>query len=141
MIRTRKIVLWIAVVALFLGGSTAILPSFLSQGHADYASVVSIKENSDYQDPALLKKAWALPVAATYRADIDFQRNASVCGPTSLVNVLHSLKMPGNQESILQGTNFATVLATYPKGSLSISSRISPDRSCTEKSRCCAIWI
>jgi hypothetical protein len=116
MIRTRKIVLWTAIVALFLGGSTAILPSFLSGSHADYASVVSIKENSDYQDPALLKKAWALPVAATYRADIDFQRNASVCGPTSLVNVLHSLKMPGNQESILQGTNFTTVLGYLPQG-------------------------
>ena len=99
-----------------MGGSTAILPSFLSGAHADNASVVSIKENSDYQDPALLKKAWALPVAATYRADIDFQRNASVCGPTSLVNVLHSLKMPGNQESILQGTNFTTVLGYLPQG-------------------------
>jgi hypothetical protein len=114
--KTRKIVLWAAAAALFLGGSAAVLPSLLSQSHADSTTVVSIKETNDYQDPALLKKAWALPVAATYQADIDFQRNASVCGPTSLVNVLHSLKMPGNQESILQGTNFTTVLGYLPQG-------------------------
>jgi hypothetical protein len=116
MTRTRKIVLWTAAAALLLGGSAVILPSLIPVGHADYPRVVSIKETGDYQDPALLKKAWALPVAAAYQPDIDFQRNASVCGPTSLVNVLHSLKQPGNQESILQGTNFFTVLGYLPEG-------------------------
>jgi hypothetical protein len=115
MTRTRKVVLWTAVAALLLGGSAVILPSFISVGHADYA-LASIKETSDYQDPALLKKAWALPVAQTYQPDIDFQRNASVCGPTSLVNVLHSLRQPGSQESILQGTKFSTVLGYLPEG-------------------------
>jgi hypothetical protein len=80
------------VTALLLGGSAVIFPPLISLGHADYPHVISIKETSAYQDPALLKKAWALPVAATYHSGIDFQRNASVCGPTSLVNVLHSLK-------------------------------------------------
>jgi hypothetical protein len=116
MTRTRKIVVWIAVAASLLVGSAVILPSLISEGHAEYAGVVSIKETGDYQNPALLKEAWALPVAATYRADIDFQRNASVCGPTSLVNVLHSLKQPGSQESILQGTNFSTVMGYLPQG-------------------------
>jgi Phytochelatin synthase len=116
MTRTRKIALWMTATALLLGGSAVILPSLISEGHPDYARVVSIKETHDYQDPALLKKAWTLPVAADYQADIDFQRNASVCGPTSLVNVLHSLKQPGNQESILQGTNFSTVLGYLPQG-------------------------
>jgi Phytochelatin synthase len=116
MTRTRKIVLWTAITAIFLGGSAVILPPLISVGHADYARVVSIKETGDYQDPAELKKAWALPVAATYQPGIDFQRNPSVCGPTSLVNVLHSLKLPGNQESILQGTNFSTVLGYLPEG-------------------------
>jgi hypothetical protein len=116
MTRTQKIVLWTATAALLLGGSAAILPSLTPEGHADYARIVSIRESHDYQDPALLEKAWALPVAATYQAGIDFQRNASVCGPTSLVNVLHSLKQPGNQESILQGTNFSTVLGYLPEG-------------------------
>jgi hypothetical protein len=116
MTRPRKIVLWTAVGALMLGGSAFVLPSLISEGHADYASAVSIKETSDYQNPVLLKKAWALPVATAYQAGIEFQRNASVCGPTSLANVLHSIKQPGNQESILQGTNFSTVLGYLPEG-------------------------
>ena len=116
MARTRKIVLWTATAALLLGGSAAILPIFVSEGHADYARVVSIKETRDYQDPALLKKAWALPVAAAYQADIDFQQNGSVCGPTSLVNVLQSLKQPGSQQSMLQGSGFSTVLGYLPEG-------------------------
>jgi hypothetical protein len=116
MARTRKVVLWLAVAALFLGGSAVILPIFISEGHADYARVVSIKETPDYQDPALLKKAWALPVAAAYQADIDFQKNGSVCGPTSLVNVMHSLKQAGNQESVLQGSGFSTVMGYLPEG-------------------------
>jgi Phytochelatin synthase len=116
MTRAHKVVLWTAAAALLLGGSAVILPSLISEGHADYSRVVSIKETRDYQDPALLKKAWALPVALAYQSDIDFQRNASVCGPASLVNVLHSLKQPGNQENILQGTNFSTVLGYLPEG-------------------------
>jgi hypothetical protein len=59
MTRTRKFVLWTAVAALMLGGSAVVL---ISEGHADYASVVSIKETGDFQNPALLMKAWGLPV-------------------------------------------------------------------------------
>jgi hypothetical protein len=114
--RTRKIVLWTALTALLLGGASVILPIFVSEGHADYARVVSIKETRAYQDPALLKKAWSLPVAAAYQGDIEFQKNGSVCGPTSLVDVLHSLKQPGNQESILQGSGFSTVMGYLPEG-------------------------
>jgi hypothetical protein len=116
MTRTRKIVLWSAVAAIMLGGSAVVLPPLISEGHADYASAVSIKETSDYQNPVLLKKAWALPVAAAYQADIEFQRNGSVCGPTSLANVLHSIKQSGNQQSVMQGTNFSTVLGYLPEG-------------------------
>jgi Phytochelatin synthase len=116
MTRTGKIVLWAAVAALMLGGSAVVLPSLISEGHADYASSVSIKESNDYQNPALLKKAWALPVAGAYQAGIEYQQNGSVCGPTSLANVLHSIKQSGNQQSILQGTNFSTVLGYLPEG-------------------------
>jgi hypothetical protein len=104
MARTRKIVVWTALAALLVGGSAA------------SADAVSIKETRDYQDTALLKKAWALPVAAAYQADIEFQKNGSVCGPTSLVDVLHSLKQAANQESILQGSGFSTVLGYLPEG-------------------------
>ena len=116
MVRTRKIVSWTAAAALLLGGSAGNLPIFVSECHADSARVVSIKETRDYQDPALLKKAWALPVAASYQAQIEFQQNGSVCGPTSLADVLHSLRQPGNQESILQGSGFSTVMGYLPEG-------------------------
>jgi hypothetical protein len=104
------------VAVLLAGGSAVVLPIFISEGHADYARVVSIKETRDYQDPALLKKAWALPVAAAYQADIEYQKNGSVCGPTSLANVLHSRRQPGNQENILQDTGFSTVMGYLPEG-------------------------
>jgi Phytochelatin synthase len=116
MTRTRKIVIWAATAALLVGGSAAILPTFLSEGRADTQNVVSIKGSNVYQDRLLLKKAWQLPVAATYQAGIESQRNGSVCGPTSVANVLHSLEMPGNQESVLQGTDFTTVLGYLPEG-------------------------
>lgn len=51
----------------------------------------SIKRQSTYQDPALLARAWQLPVAATYQSRLFFQPNSSVCGPTSVANVLRSL--------------------------------------------------
>ncbi len=116
MTRTRKIVLWMAAAALALGSAAVVLPIVVSAGHADSARIVSIKETREYQDPALLKKAWALPVAAAYRADIEFQQNGSVCGPSSLANVLHSLKRAGTQESILQGSGFSTIMGYLPQG-------------------------
>jgi hypothetical protein len=50
------------MAALLAAGSAVIVPAFVSQGHADDTRVVSIKETRDYQDPALLKKAWSLPI-------------------------------------------------------------------------------
>src|SRR6266516_3672789 len=84
MTRVHKVVLSLGLAALLAGGSVALLPPLLWGDHADYSHVVSIKDAREYQDPALLEKAWALPVAALYRPQIDFQRNASVCGPTSI---------------------------------------------------------
>jgi hypothetical protein len=99
-----------------LGGSGAILWPMLSSARADYSHVDSIKGTQEYQNPTLLKRAWTLPVAALYQPGIDYQRNASVCGPTSLVNVLHSLEQPGEQETILQNTGLSTVLGYLPEG-------------------------
>jgi hypothetical protein len=111
----RKL-LWIGLLALLLGGSIATVLPMLSGAHADYAHVVSIKDLQEYQNPALLEQAWALPVAARYPREIDYQRNPSVCGPTSLANVLHSLGQPGDQEKVLQGTGLTTVLGILPQG-------------------------
>jgi hypothetical protein len=115
MTRLRKTVVGTALAALLLSASAVILPGLLSEGRAD-TTVVSIKDSDVYQDPALLKKAWQLPVAASYQAAIEYQRNGSFCGPTSVANVLHSFNRPGTQENVLQGTNFTTVLGYLPEG-------------------------
>jgi len=112
----RKAFIWIGVLALAFGGSVAIVRPMLSGARADSSQVISIKATQEYQDPALLEQAWALPVAALYRPGIEYQRNASVCGPTSLVNVLHSLGQPGDQEKVLEGTGLSTVLGYLPQG-------------------------
>lgn len=114
--RARKILLSIAVVVVLLGGAAAVVPSFLWGGGVDYSHVASIKATHEYQDPALLAKAWALPVAALYRRNIDFQNNGSFCGPTSVVNVMQSLDLGGNQSTVLEGTGISTVLGILPRG-------------------------
>lgn len=116
MTRVHKLLLSIGLAALLVGGSVAILPPLLWGDHADYSHVVSIKDAHEYQDPTLLKRAWALPVAALYHVDIDFQRNVSVCGPASIVNVLRSLHQPGDQATILEGTGISTVMGYLPGG-------------------------
>jgi hypothetical protein len=116
MTRAHKVFLSIGLAALLAGGSVALLPPLLWGDHADYSHVVSIKDAREYQDPALLEKAWALPVAALYHSNIDFQRNVSVCGPTSIVNVQRSLHQPGDQATILEGTGISTVMGYLPGG-------------------------
>lgn len=51
---------------------------------------VSVRENPTFQAPALLEKAWALPVAATYPRPLLSQTNPTACGPTSVANLLRS---------------------------------------------------
>lgn len=114
--RLRKVLLSIGTAALLLGGSILVVPSLLGGDHADYSHVVSIRDAIEYQDPALLERAWALPVARLYRKNIDFQRNASFCGPTSVVNVARSLQQPAEQASILQATDVSTVMGFLPDG-------------------------
>ena len=116
MTRAHKVFLAIGLAALLAGGSVAIVPSLLWGDHADYSHVVSIKDTREYQEPVLLEKAWALPVAALYRANIDYQRNVSLCGPASIVNVLRSLQRVGDQETVLEGTGISTVMGYLPGG-------------------------
>jgi hypothetical protein len=50
----------------------------------------SIRASPTWQNPALLEKAWALPVAQLY-APLLSQGFTSICGPTSVANVLRSM--------------------------------------------------
>ncbi len=50
----------------------------------------SIERIAAYHDPALLRQAWALPVARRYRTNFVYQGNPSICGPTSIADVLRS---------------------------------------------------
>jgi len=67
--------------------------------------VVSIASLPEYQDPALLERAWSLPVARTFLHELDFQSNGSICGPTSIANTFRSLgEGPVTPRTVLEGT-------------------------------------
>jgi len=53
-------------------------------------SAASIRSAPTYQRRELLEKAWALPVARLY-APLQSQTFTSICGPTSVCNVLRSI--------------------------------------------------
>lgn len=55
--------------------------------------------------PALLDRAFALPAAATYGRSLHWQRNGSMCGPASLVNVRRSLgESVADEDAVLGDT-------------------------------------
>lgn len=108
MTRARKILLFVGVVALLLGGAVVVLPPLLFSDGVDYSKSISIKTAPEYQDAALLEKAWALPVAQLYKPGIDYQTNGSFCGPASVVNVLRSLGTRADQATVLEGTDTST---------------------------------
>lgn len=98
MSRRRRLV----VVALVLAAFAAV--GVRSATSPPTADVRSIREAPAYQDTSLLTKAWALPVASTYRDRLAYQRNGSTCGPTSLANALTSFGSPATEQSVLAGT-------------------------------------
>jgi len=53
----------------------------------------SLRSSGTWQRPDLLARAWALPVARRY-APLLSQGFTSICGPTSVANVLRSLGVP-----------------------------------------------
>jgi len=67
--------------------------------------VISIATLPQYQNAALLERAWSLPVARTFLHELDFQSNGSVCGPTSVANVFRSLgEGPVTPRAVLEGS-------------------------------------
>ena len=67
--------------------------------------VPSIATAATYRDTALLDRAWALPVAATFDRRVVSQSNGSVCGPASVANILRSLgQRDASQANVLEGS-------------------------------------
>jgi hypothetical protein len=62
--------------------------------------VPSIAGTPAYQDPALLERAWALPVASAYGSSLQWQDNGSTCGPASLANVQRSLGTASTEDAV-----------------------------------------
>jgi hypothetical protein len=60
--------------------------------------------------PALIEEAWALPVAASFERRLDYQSNASLCGPASLANIFRSTGESATSESaVLDGTGMCWI--------------------------------
>jgi Phytochelatin synthase len=115
MARVRRWLIALGLVLAVGGGAVAIVPPLLWGDGVDYSKVVSIKTTPEYQDARLLERAWMLPVALHYR-NPEFQKNGSFCGPTTAVNVMHSLDLPANQSTILDGSGISSWLGIIPGG-------------------------
>ena len=82
-----------------------------------YAGTSSIERDPEFRDPRLMEAAQRQPVAIAYaRAPYEFQRNQSLCGPTSVADVLHSLGDPRSQESLLAAAPHVTLFGYIPGG-------------------------
>ncbi len=102
MSRRRKILLALVLVLAALGyfplRATVFAPRF---------DVPTIAATPQYHDPALLERAWALPVAASFEHRVVSQTNGSMCGPASVANVLRSLGMAeASQAKVVDGSGY-----------------------------------
>ena len=87
----------IAGVGLLCGAAFLIVGPSPVSPHAIQSSVV--------RTPALIDSAWKLPVAATFNANLDWQSNASRCGPASVANTFRSIGEEETTEAeVLAGT-------------------------------------
>ena len=66
--------------------------------------VASVRDAWQYQDAALLARAWSMPVALRMRPVFVSQRNGSTCGPSTLANVFRSFGQNSDEASVLVGT-------------------------------------
>jgi hypothetical protein len=77
----------------------------------------SIEFTSAYQNEKLLKRAWALPVARLYGPQgYLFQSNPSVCGPTSIADILRSEGRPADPSSVMNGSGIWQIFRVLPGG-------------------------
>jgi hypothetical protein len=95
--RTYATILVLMALGLLGWSGTFLWPPSVSQ-EAILSSVT--------RTPALMEQAWRLPVAASFRGQMVWQSNASLCGPSSLANVFHSLgHRASTEDAVLAGTS------------------------------------
>ncbi len=102
--RRRRIL--ILVATLIAIAIPAGLFGYRALSSSRYANVRSIETSETYEDPALVARAWQLPVARTFHRRIRWQTNGSICGPTSVANVFRSLGDDATTRSVLEGTGY-----------------------------------
>jgi hypothetical protein len=77
----------------------------------------SIELMPTYQNQALMARAWSLPVARRYGPQgYEFQQNQSICGPTSIADVLRSEGLPGDPASVMAGSGIFQIFGYLPNG-------------------------
>jgi hypothetical protein len=109
--KLRRIALFTAVFAAILAGLAAY---FLRDPPVPPDSIELL---SAYQSPALLTRAWALPVARLYGPQgYVFQRNPSTCGPTSIADVLRSEGRPADPDAVMNGSGVFQIFGVLPGG-------------------------
>lgn len=105
----------VALIAMAAGGVT--VARYQADHDPRYADVVSIADAPTYQDPALLERAWALPVAALYRdGGYEYQANPSFCGPTSAANLMQSQGVDTDQRGVIVGSDVRPIFGILPGG-------------------------
>jgi hypothetical protein len=81
------------------------------------ASADSIERIPAYQNEALLARAWVLPVVRLHGPQgYLFQQNQSVCGPTSIADVMRSEGVAADPAAILSRSDALQVFGFLPFG-------------------------
>src|SRR5439155_7327866 len=85
MSRAVRIALFAGVLALIIlaGAASLIVSQTKVSPDAIHSSVIRSEAGVD--------KAWKLPAASTFRRELTWQSNPSLCGPASIANALRSL--------------------------------------------------
>ncbi len=126
----------VVVLAVLIGASVAYAAALVVKARffPKRYQVESISLLPEYQDAALLDRAWSLPVAARYGPTIESQRNVSVCGLASAANVFRSLGAgPTTASSVAEGTGKCQLLGYCWKG-LTLDELAEVIRSKTDRS-------
>ena len=105
----------IALAVLVLVAILASLAGFYLRESPTSAEL--IERISTYQNEALLARAWALPVARLYGPQgYLFQQNPSVCGPTSIADVLRSEGVVADPGAVLNHSGALHFFGIVPFG-------------------------